>query len=187
ILRYPRVFPAGHRVAMPVSTRRIFHTVLDVVGINQPKSPDDRGVPVDVVGLSLVRALDPTSDAEGGVVYTEAPVPETLIGLMEAVNQCDLIDAFRCRAKREAIYRGNYKLIAVDGRPDELFDLAQDRGETHNLLDREPVLAAELEQLLNAKRSEAELRRPANWQAARLCLEEDQKLVERLRGLGYLG
>lgn len=187
ILRYPGVFPAGQRVEMPVSTRRIFHTVLDVVGIDQLKPSDDQGVPVDVTGLSLVRALDPASDAEGGVVYTEAPVPETLIGLMEAANQSDLIDAFRCRARREAIYRGQYKLIAIDGHPEELFDLSQDRAEAYNLLDREPVLAAELGQLLNTRRGEAELRRPANWQAARLRLEEDQKLIERLRGLGYLG
>jgi len=183
IVRYPGVFPAGRRVDTPVSTRRIFHTILDIVGQGQLELSDDQ-VPLELDGLSLVRALDPQADRD--IVYTEAPVPSTLIGLMEAGNNTDLIDAFRCRARREAVYSGHYKLIAVDGQPDELFDLDQDPGELHNLLGQQPVLASELEQLLHTVRSQAEQRRPANWQAARLALE-DQKLVERLRGLGYLG
>jgi hypothetical protein len=40
--------------------------------------------------------------------------------------------------------------------------------------------------LLAAFQREAETRRPANWETARLRLEEDQKLLERLRGLGYV-
>lgn len=187
IVRYPQAFPANTRVSIPVSTRRIFHTALDAAGIDRIQPQNDSGVPVDIAGLSLARALDAAQDPENGIVFAEAPVPDTLIALMEASNNSELIDEFRCRLGRQAVYRDRCKLIAIDGQPDELFDLDHDRGELENLIEQQPDLVAELDQLLREFCAQAELRRPANWKAARLRLEEDKKLVERLRGLGYLG
>src|SRR5690606_10056998 len=36
MIHYPERFPAGKKVATNVSTRRLFHTVLDVAGITPP-------------------------------------------------------------------------------------------------------------------------------------------------------
>jgi hypothetical protein len=39
---------------------------------------------------------------------------------------------------------GRWKLLARDGQPLELFDLETDIGETKNLLEQQPVIAAKL-------------------------------------------
>jgi len=50
----------------------------------------------------------------------------------------------------EVARRGRWKLLAFDGRPVELFDVESDPGETTNLLDQRPQVAAELESELQA-------------------------------------
>jgi hypothetical protein len=85
------------------------------------------------------------------------------------------------------VYRDNYKLITVGDELDELFDVVRDPGELDNLMGTSPEVAAELGRILGGFVAEAEARQPGNWEAARLRLEEDQELAERLRGLGYLG
>jgi len=119
------------------------------------------------------------------MVFTEAYTPHTLIALMENDDPA-AIETFRCRSMRRAVYRGNYKLITVDDEPDELFDVVADPGELDNLIGQEPDLAMELNQLLTGFRTESEARRPTQWKESQLCLEEDEMLLERLRGLGYI-
>jgi uncharacterized sulfatase len=186
IVRYPRRYPEGQRVQMPVSMRRIFHTVLESAGIYPPSNSVDesQGAPVDVEGLSLARALD-GSDPEAGLIFAEAYTPETLIALMEKGDR-GAIETFRCRLMRRAVYRDNYKLITVGGDPDELFDVINDPGELDNLIGEKPDVAAELNELLTDFLAEAETRCPANWEASRLRLDEDEEILERLRGLGYI-
>lgn len=186
ILRYPRLYPAGKRVTRPISARRIFHSVLEAAGVDtvsEDKETADRA-PIDVKGLSLRRALEET-DSEGGIAFTEAYVPDTLIALMEAQDP-EAIETYRCRQMRRAVYRSDYKLITVGDRPDELFDLSRDPGELVNLISEKPNLAAELESILEDFVRDAEARTPDNWRENRVRLEEDRELTERLKGLGYL-
>src|SRR5690606_1101235 len=56
IVRYPDRFPAAKRIQTNVSTRRIFHTLLDVTEIKPPLAEDDPNA--DVQGLSLISALN---------------------------------------------------------------------------------------------------------------------------------
>jgi arylsulfatase A-like enzyme len=186
IVRYPRCYPAGKHVSAPVSTRRVFHTVLEAAGAYPASNGAGKvqGAPVDVEGLSLARALR-GPDPEAGIVFTEAYTPETLITLMESENR-EAIETFRCRLMRRAAYRSNYKLITVGDEPDELFDVINDPGELDNLIGEKPEVMAELNELLIAFLAEVEARRPANWEASRLCLDEDEEFLERLRGLGYI-
>ena len=65
--------------------------------------------------------------------------------------------------------------------------MIRDPGELHNLVDEQPSLTAELEGMLADFVIEAEARTLGNWEAARLQLENDKDLSDRLRGLGYLG
>jgi uncharacterized sulfatase len=187
IVRYPQLYPEGVRVSVLVSTRRVFHSALEAAGANPSSSSADpaKGAPIDISGLSLARtASDP--DPEGGIVFAEAYTPDTLIALMEN-DDPEAIDTFRCRQMRRAVYQDNYKLITVGDKPDELFDVIRDPGELSNLIGKRPEVAAEMDNILEAFLVEAKARRPSDWKAARLRLEEDKELAERLRGLGYLG
>jgi uncharacterized sulfatase len=185
IIRYPRLYPAGQRVSTPVSTRRLFHSVLEAVGIvPNGNGANGHGAPVDVEGLSLARSVERV-DPEQEMVFAEAYTPDTLLALMESMNR-DAIDTFRCRQMRRAVYLGRRKLIMVGNKPDELFDVVDDPGETRNLLDGHLDEAAQLERLLSAFVKQAEERRPANWEATHRLSLDDEAVADRLRALGYI-
>lgn len=190
MLRYPPQYPAGATVTAPVSTRRLFHTVLDAAQITS-LGPDDAAgdedsAPGTIADLSLARAAH---GAEQDIVLAEAYPPLTMLTLMEQRNP-DAIDTFRCRAVRRAIYAPQepaaYKLITVDDQPEELFDLAADPGELHNLLAEYPEWGKRLEDLLTAGVTQAEARRPALASQPRRARLKNKKLADRLRGLGYI-
>ena len=187
IVRYPRLYPEGERVARPVSTRRVFHSILEAAGVetvfDMGDNPDR--APVNIQGLSLGRTVN-GGDPENGLVFAEAFTPDTLIALMENGDP-SAIEKYRCRSMRRAVYRDDYKLITVGDAPDELFDVVHDPGELENLIGQEPALVAELEGILEGFVEHAEARAPGNWEAARLKVEQDKDLADRLRGLGYLG
>lgn len=184
IVRYPGIYPAGTRVSVPVSARRIFHSALQSAGVDVVHAPSDDRAPVDIESLSLASTLN-GSDPEQGIVYTEAYTPDTLIALMQN-GDLEAIDRYRCRSMRRAVYRGAHKLITVGDQPDELFDVLTDPGEMQNLIDGQPSTATELDGLLRQFVAGAEARKPEAWRASRLQIQEDKELAERLRGLGYL-
>lgn len=187
IIRYPGLYPAGKRVSTLVSTRRLFHSVLEATGVSpNGNSPNGtHGTPIDVEGLSLTRSLD-GPDPERETVFAEAYTPDTLLTLMENIDPA-AIDTFRCRSMRRAVYRGRYKLLAVGDEPDELFDLIDDPGETRNLLDEHPHEVAQLRNILTNFVQQAQGRRPDNQEASHhLSLEDDEALTNRLRALGYM-
>ena len=183
IVRYPRQYPAGKRLSSLVSTRRIFHSVLDAAGIS-PNGDSAEQAPIDVEGLSLTRSLDDATPVED-TIFAEAYTPITLLALMENDRPED-IDVYRCRSMRRAAYRGNFKLITVDDQPDELFNVVDDPGERHNLIGERPNQAAQLQSALSAFIEEAETRRPANWEQARKLSLDDEEIADRLRALGYI-
>jgi uncharacterized sulfatase len=185
IIRYPRLYPAGKRVSGLVSTRRLFHSVLEAAGIRpNGNGTNGRGAPIDVEGLSLTRSIEGT-DPERETVFAEAYTPDTLVSLMESMNPA-AIDTFRCRSMRRAVFRGRYKLITVDDEPDELFDVVSDPGETRNLIDGHSGEAAQLQDILNTFVEQATERRPGNWEASRQLDLDDESLARRLRALGYI-
>ncbi len=187
IVRYPQLYREGARVTHPISTRRIFHSALEAAGIfpdSNTGSHAPKGAPVDVETMSLTHDIT-GQDPERGTIFTEAYTPDTLLRLMEA-QDVDAIETFRCRSMRRAAYRGDYKLITVGDRPDELFNVAADPGEKRNILEQEPDVAAELYSTVTDFVTAAESRRPSNWEMAQLHIEADAELADRLRGLGYI-
>jgi uncharacterized sulfatase len=182
-MRYPRLYPAGRRVSAAVSTRRVFHSVLEAAAISPNGENPDRA-PVDVEGLSLTRAIE-RCPAQEETVFAEAYTPDTLLALMENENP-SAIDTFRCRSMRRAAYEDRHKLITVGDEPDELFDVLDDPRETRNLLAEHPSKVARLRSALDAFASHAEARRPANWEEARKLSLDDTEISQRLRALGYI-
>lgn len=144
ILRYPGHFPAGKRIATPVSTRRLFHTLLEAAGFSPNLSPN--GAPCvslklrrEVARLSLARTLA-GEDPEQGTVLSEAFPPHLLIRAMESRND-SLLRARACYDIRRAFYEGMTKLIQTGDRP-SLYNLEQDPAELRDLLwvgDGDPV------------------------------------------------
>lgn len=182
IVRYPRLYRQGKRVSSMVSTRRVFHSVLEAAGA----APDTEGLdraPIDVEGLSLTQAIN--GSGAGGFVFAEAYTPDTLLTLMENESPA-AIDTFRCRSMRRAAYEGRYKLITVGDEPDELFDVIDDPGETRNLASEYPDRVGRLEDALSGFVNDAEARRPANWASARRLSLDNEEVSERLRALGYI-
>ena len=78
------------------------------------------------------------------------------------------------------------KLIHVDDTPDELFDLAADPGESHNLLAQRPATVTALDRALGQMAQRVARERDALPAGAAVDLDNDELLQQRLRGLGYL-
>ena len=183
VVRYPKRYPAGKRVSSVVSTRRVFHAVLEAAGV-QPNGGEENGSVEGVEQLTLTTDLNGSAPSES-TVFAEAYTPATLLALMENENP-SAIETFRCRSMRRAAYNGRHKLITVGGEPDELFDVVADPGETENLLDQLPGRAGELHQALVSFVKEAESGRPDDWESARKVDLDDEEISERLRALGYI-
>jgi uncharacterized sulfatase len=179
IIRYPKKYAAGQRVSTPISTRRIFHTALEAAGIR----PANDSLYEDLETLNLAQSLG-DSDPEGGIVFSEAYTPETLLTMMKG-EKSEVIEMFRCNQMRRAAYQGDYKLITVGGKPDELFDVMSDPDELTNLINDKPAVTSGLNELLTDFVLAADMRRPDNREMARLELDEET-IAERLRGLGYI-
>jgi arylsulfatase A-like enzyme len=199
ILHYPGHFPAGKRVATPVSTRRLFHTLLEAAGFGPSLSLAD-GTPRvslrlrrEVARLSLSRTLA-GEDPEQGVVLSEAFPPQILLRAMESRND-SLLQARACYATRRALYEGGIKLIQTGESP-SLYNLEQDPAEQRDLLLAEPGDPAlgslspqawliRLQQGLRRWLEWAESRRPS-LAPRKVDVESDADLLRRMQELGYL-
>ena len=88
----------------------------------------------------------------------------------------------RFRRVRTALYDGGYKYIQSSDGADELYRLADDPGETRNLIDAEPALAAELAAKLAAIQSRD------RWDPGpppRVAIDPGQ--LSEMQALGYAG
>jgi len=183
VIRYPQRYPAGKRVPSFVSTRRVYHSILEAAEVRPDGEREDRAL-MDIDALTLTRAFNGSAPQEE-TVFAEAYTPDTLLALMENENP-SAIDSFRCRSMRRAAYKGRHKLITVGDEADELFDVVEDPEETNNLLTEHPDSVSQLQDALNDFVREAETRRPANWKSARRVSLDDEEISERLRALGYI-
>jgi len=182
LIRHPELFPHGQRVRHHISSRRIFHTVLEAAGIEHGTQRHN------VHELSLRR---PTQDAhnelEDEVVVAEAYPARNFLKVVE-MNDLKTVESFRMREIRRAIYDGHRKLISVGGQPDELFDVGKDPLETENLLENPASYENDVLQLKNKLDQfalSAEMRGDRPGASTESDLSDDPELRQRLRGLGY--
>jgi arylsulfatase A-like enzyme len=173
------LFPAGKRVQTNVSTRRIFHTVLDLAGVDAPLDHKDPNAAVEA--LSLRQAVNGAPDTEGGIVFSEAYPPSTFLSVIENSNPA-MIERLRLRQVRRGVYDGAHKLAVVQHQPEALFNVAQDPSEAHNLAADDPARVACLQQHLDTFVKTTAGQDAEQGQNA----EIDAAVVENLRALGYI-
>ncbi|MEN9226337.1 MAG: sulfatase [Thermostichus sp. HHBFW_bins_43] len=204
LLRYPGHIPAGKRISTPVSTRRLFHTLLEAAGFSPSLSLGKNRAPRvslkvrrEIARLSLARTLA-GEDPEQGIVLSEAFPPHILIRAME--NRDDqLLRSRACYDTRRALYEGVTKLIQT-GEDPSLYNLEQDPAELRDLLlagnwDPQPdpdsgepspqMWLTRLQRGLKQWVDWAESRR-SSTAPRRVDVESDADLVRRMQELGYL-
>jgi uncharacterized sulfatase len=182
IAHWPRRLPAGNRVNVAVSTRRVFHTLVDAAG-PLPENAAQYNV-AEAHGLSLLETVY-GKDPERGQALSEIYPPLNFVRAIEH-RQPELLDAFRCLSRRRALVQDHSKLITVDDMPDELFDLENDPMELADLAARHSQDVVRLARSLTRAVELMERQRDKIAAGAALEIGEDDALLQRLRGLGYI-
>jgi arylsulfatase A-like enzyme len=185
IINWPGVWLNPSQIAAPVSTRRVFHTIMDAAG-HWPQEIESN-ILKESRKLSLRNSVM-DRDPENKTALSEVYPPLNFVRAIEK-RQPELLREFRCLDERFAIVRQDkdsiFKLIQLDSRPHELFDLRADSQELNNIIKKELKLSELLNNELNLL--EGDMRK---WQLANkgdeLDFESDTHLMQRLKGLGYL-
>ncbi|MGD2050099.1 MAG: sulfatase [Chloroflexota bacterium] len=182
IFHWPKQLKGGQRIASPVSTRRIYHTLLDAAG-SLPQTVENLD-PLEIHSLNLMETIH-GRDPEAETAFAEVYSP---LNFAKAIKhrQPELIERFRCLDTRRAVIKDGLKLIQLADEPNELFDLVEDPLELANIVDDRPVETANLGHKLNNLVRLTETQRDKLASGTRLDLEADEKLMQRLRGLGYI-
>ncbi len=182
LLHWPRRIQAGRRERTPVSTRRVFHTMVEAAG-RLPESLANLNL-ADVRRLTLLETLN-GRDPEHGRAFSEVYPPLNFVRAIQR-RQPELLERYRCLSLRRSLVRGDEKLITVDGEPDELFHLDDDPAELHCRLAEQPRAAAQMAELIQRLAGAAGRQQALLADGATLDLEADERLLQQLRALGYI-
>lgn len=179
VIRYPDHFPAGKRVYVAVSTRRLFHTVLEAAGVKPPLDEADPNIAIE--RLTLRHMANGEADAENGTAFAEAFPPEIFLGVIQYRNAA-LIERLRLGNVRRGVYQGRHKLAMVGDQVEGLFDVETDFAETRNIAEANASLAADLKRQMNSFVVQAESRRADSA----LFAPVNEMVLDQLRALGYI-
>lgn len=169
----PAFLPRGLTVAEPVETLDVLPTLVELAGLEIPKSAQGRSL------LPLIRAVREGSDpARGG--WRAKP------RFSERESMDPALGAYY-PTRSAAIFEGRWKLVRhVDppaGLPEiELFDRSRDRADRVNLADRHPDVVADLLAELDRWEAWARSRRVEAGAESELSAEE----LRQLESLGYI-
>lgn len=158
-----------------VSTRRIFHTVLQAAGLAAP----------DEEGLSLARHLSGNTPDDPEMVFAEAIPSQQAVNMLRR-RMPHLVSEYRCNENRSAVCHGRYKLIQVGDAYPELYDVMADPAEQQDLADIVPEQVEMMQDHLEQFASNATNARYTNLDPATAGGYDDPQVRRRLRDLGYL-
>lgn len=196
ILHWPGHLAANQRISTPVSTRRVYHTILNAAG----EMPDDPRLDEAAIGRLTLQHTIRGADPEQKTAFSEVYPPLNFVKAIQA-RQPELLESKRCLQMRRAVVRQSklqpgdgeataVKLIHVDEQADELFDLTADPLELENLLPEYPAeshaAVAALNRALEQMVFRVNRERDGQAAGAAVDVESDEQLRQRLRGLGYL-
>lgn len=171
IIRDPRnVLPRGTEVPSFVSTRRIFHTVLEVAGIGSEAEH------------ALTLAQNGDNDPERDVVFSEGIPPSNMLNLLQR-RAPELVAERGCDQVRRAVYSGSYKLIKTGESQFELYDVLDDPHEETNLRDILPEQVELMQEQLEAFLHQNTI---IPTEIEENSDQNDPQVNRRLHDLGYL-
>ncbi|MDX1416712.1 MAG: sulfatase [Candidatus Promineifilaceae bacterium] len=186
ILSWPAHLPKETRVKTPVSTRRVFHTMLNASGSRLTEEGSE--LVLNAERLSLENSVA-GADPEQGVVISEIYPPLNFVKAIKQ-RQPHLIEQFGCLLERRAIVQRHHevthKLIQLDGYPDQLFNLESDRWELEDLRNNREDLVISLDKQLTEIVNKLFNERAEQTADADAIGTSDGLLMQRLRGLGYV-
>lgn len=172
-------FPSGRRITTNLSTRRIFHTVLDCAELRPPIDETDPNA--NITQLSLARVVEGAPDSEENTAFSEAIPPLTFLNVLKHRSPA-LIERLRLMQTRRAIYHGDYKLVIVGEQIEGLFHIPSDPLEEHNLASNQPNISATLQEQL--KQFVLNVTGQTNMLSSDLDMNDE--IVDNLRALGYI-
>ncbi|MEL6310599.1 MAG: hypothetical protein AAFQ52_20850, partial [Chloroflexota bacterium] len=179
IVRYPERFPVGKHITTNVSTRRLFHTVLDVTETAPPLAENDPNA--DVQGLSLISSLNGRPDTERGVAYAEAYPPLNLLNILKP-RRPELVEKLSLTSIRRGVYDGDHKLALVGDRVESLFNVADDPAEEEDIATEKPAVVVDLQQKLEDFVTDSIANRTDSVDNGAVSDE----VIDNLRALGYI-
>jgi len=163
-------FPRGTTVERFVSTRRVYHTMLDAAGL------------ADESERKLTLAQSVASDADVGTAFSEGIPPQTIINVLRR-REPQLLSERRIDQTRRAVWSEQHKLIQTGDDNLELFSVVDDPAEKVNLRDILPEKVEVLRESLQEFVSHTVVTPP---DAERAVGYDDPEVRRRLRDLGYL-
>ncbi|MFN8530246.1 MAG: sulfatase [Anaerolineae bacterium] len=167
--------PAG-KVSANISTRRLFHTLLDLAHAETPLDPADPNA--NVRGLSLLNVIEQRKEVET-VPFSEAVPPTTFLNVLKhrspaVIEKLSLLDT------RRTVYDGDYKLMLRGERVEALYQVANDPTEAHNLVN-DAMYTAVIDSL---KRRITPLVNGVHLESD--TTEVSEEVMDQLRALGYI-
>ncbi len=172
IVRAPGVVPAGKRSSALVQLADIPHTIAGLAAASSALA--DTAAPV----------VDLVASARGGAARPYAISEREQFSARSVQNAQRKNPRFNFEphlCHMTAVVQDNYKLIYRSNGRNELYDLAADPHEEHNLIDAQPQRARELTRIIHQWREDA-APHPAT---VGLAPDDDQIVERRLQELGY--
>ena len=175
IVRDPRGdFPRRTKVEHVVSTRRVFHTILQAAELGDEQEQQ----------YSLANYTD--SDPEQGQIFSVGITPQNMLNIMQR-RRPELVTAYHCDQPRSATWNERYKLIQTGDINTELYDIIDDPEETTNLHDILPEQVEQLQTKLHGFLSRTHLESAASSDTqSQPDDQNDPQVQRRLRDLGYM-
>ena len=174
IMRNPaNISPIGKNITMPISSRRLFHSILDFAGIADTL---ERNLSL----LTLNDNLESSSQELGEDVFVEGLVLEWATKRIQK-SRPKLTGHPEYKNPTYAVYSDGYKLITNGETVTGLFDITADGTESLNL-------DSKLPQKTDLLREKIQLFKTQMIPIAEPTKEttDDQIIIEQLKALGYL-
>ncbi len=177
LIRHPDYRP-GTVAESVVQTLGLYPSVLEWAGV-----PDHDIPRAQLRSVRYSEAV--TADSPSGYAFAEEDYRDSYDIVARLVEANPSYDSTKHPRRQVAVHTTNYKYIWADSGTEELYDLGEDRLETHNLAAQESHSAVK-ERLRRAREDwEAGLRvyTPEPFHTSEV---PDPKVIEQLRALGYV-